>query len=73
MVKLPEIIRKQTSIVQIGNVQIGGGLPVVVQSMTNTDTANAITTAANKTLRKKIILKSIIQTRKILNDKVNLF
>ena len=35
--------------------------------------ANAMTIAANKTLRKKIILKSIIQTKKILNDKINLF
>jgi (E)-4-hydroxy-3-methylbut-2-enyl-diphosphate synthase len=32
--------------VQIGNVTIGGGAPIAVQSMTNTDTADAIRTAA---------------------------
>ena len=31
---------------QIGGVAIGGGAPVVVQSMTNTDTADAVATAA---------------------------
>lgn len=32
--------------VQVGQITIGGGAPVVVQSMTNTDTADAIRTAA---------------------------
>src|SRR5512136_362957 len=32
--------RKNTVGVKIGHVQIGGGAPVVVQSMTNTDTAD---------------------------------
>jgi len=32
--------RKNTIGVQVGNIQIGGGAPVVVQSMTNTDTAD---------------------------------
>lgn len=32
--------RKKTIGVQVGRVQIGGGAPVVVQSMTNTDTAD---------------------------------
>jgi (E)-4-hydroxy-3-methylbut-2-enyl-diphosphate synthase len=32
--------RKNTVGVKVGNVQIGGGAPVVVQSMTNTDTAD---------------------------------
>jgi (E)-4-hydroxy-3-methylbut-2-enyl-diphosphate synthase len=32
--------------VQIGGVQVGGGAPVVIQSMTNTDTADAVATAA---------------------------
>jgi (E)-4-hydroxy-3-methylbut-2-enyl-diphosphate synthase len=31
--------------VKVGNVQVGGGAPVVVQSMTNTDTANVAATA----------------------------
>lgn len=32
--------RKQTIAVQIGSIQVGGGAPVVVQSMTDTETAN---------------------------------
>ncbi|MBA43501.1 MAG: 4-hydroxy-3-methylbut-2-en-1-yl diphosphate synthase [Magnetococcales bacterium] len=40
MVALPEIIRHKTHAVKVGNVVIGGGAPVVVQSMTNTDTAD---------------------------------
>ena len=36
----------QTTGVRVGNVQIGGGAPVVVQSMTITDTADATATAA---------------------------
>ena len=31
--------------VKIGHVTVGGDAPVIVQSMTNTDTANAIETA----------------------------
>ncbi|HEV3483740.1 MAG TPA: flavodoxin-dependent (E)-4-hydroxy-3-methylbut-2-enyl-diphosphate synthase [Candidatus Acidoferrales bacterium] len=37
--------RRQTIGVKVGNVQVGGGAPVVVQSMTNTDTADAAATA----------------------------
>lgn len=37
--------RHQTIPVKIGNVTIGGGAPIVVQSMTNTDTADANATA----------------------------
>ena len=32
--------RHQTVAVKVGNVTVGGGAPVVVQSMTNTDTAD---------------------------------
>lgn len=32
--------RRQTHAVQIGGVTVGGGKPVVVQSMTNTDTSD---------------------------------
>jgi (E)-4-hydroxy-3-methylbut-2-enyl-diphosphate synthase len=39
-------VRRSTTKVTIGNVSIGGGSPVAVQSMTNTDTANAAATAA---------------------------
>ena len=34
------IERKQTIAVKIGSIQVGGGAPVVVQSMTDTETAN---------------------------------
>ena len=39
------IPRKRTQGVSVGPVQIGGGAPVVVQSMTNTDTADSAATA----------------------------
>lgn len=35
---------KKTKIVQIGNIKIGGGNPISVQSMCNTDTRNAVAT-----------------------------
>ncbi len=38
--------RKQTVPVRVGGVVVGGGSPVVVQSMTNTDTSDAAATAA---------------------------
>lgn len=37
--------RHQTCGVMVGKVQVGGGAPIVVQSMTNTDTADADATA----------------------------
>jgi (E)-4-hydroxy-3-methylbut-2-enyl-diphosphate synthase len=37
--------RHQTVGVKVGKIQVGGGAPVVVQSMTNTDTADAVSTA----------------------------
>ena len=40
MVSLPEIKRHKTHAVMVRNVRVGGGAPVVVQSMTNTDTAD---------------------------------
>ncbi|MDX6750804.1 flavodoxin-dependent (E)-4-hydroxy-3-methylbut-2-enyl-diphosphate synthase [Geminicoccaceae bacterium 1502E] len=40
MVALSEIARRCTHAVQVGKVTVGGGAPVVVQSMTNTDTAD---------------------------------
>ncbi|MBZ0126761.1 MAG: 4-hydroxy-3-methylbut-2-en-1-yl diphosphate synthase [Rhodocyclales bacterium] len=39
------LVRRQTRIVRIGGVAIGGAYPVVVQSMTNTDTADEVATA----------------------------
>ncbi len=38
------IARRQTSTVLIGHIAVGGNSPVVVQSMTNTDTADAAST-----------------------------
>lgn len=35
---------KQTKIVQIGNLKIGGGNPILIQSMCNTDTRNVVAT-----------------------------
>jgi (E)-4-hydroxy-3-methylbut-2-enyl-diphosphate synthase len=40
MVALSEIQRHRSHAVQVGAVTLGGGAPVVVQSMTNTDTAD---------------------------------
>jgi len=37
---MPEITRRKTATVRIGNVKVGSDAPVVVQSMTNTDTAD---------------------------------
>src|SRR6202161_1193678 len=37
--------RLPTHAVKVGRVQVGGGAPIVIQSMTNTDTANIATTA----------------------------
>jgi len=36
--------RRATPTVRIGNVDVGGGHPIVVQSMTNTDTADVAST-----------------------------
>ena len=40
MVALAEVTRHPTHGVDVGGVRVGGGAPVVVQSMTNTDTAD---------------------------------
>ena len=46
MVALSEIKRHPTHAVRVGDVVLGGGAPVVVQSMTNTDTADVDATTA---------------------------
>jgi (E)-4-hydroxy-3-methylbut-2-enyl-diphosphate synthase len=43
---LPAAPRNRTFPVPVGAVTVGGGAPVVVQSMANTDTADAVATAA---------------------------
>lgn len=45
MVAIDPVIRRETIAVDVGGVRIGGDAPVVVQSMTNTDTADADRTA----------------------------
>ena len=35
------MIKKNTTQVMVGNIAVGGGAPVVIQSMTNTDTSDA--------------------------------
>jgi len=37
---MPEIVRRKTVTVRVGRVRVGSEAPVVVQSMTNTDTAD---------------------------------
>ncbi|HEY9398080.1 MAG TPA: flavodoxin-dependent (E)-4-hydroxy-3-methylbut-2-enyl-diphosphate synthase, partial [Burkholderiales bacterium] len=37
-------LRRSSRMVRIGHVAVGGDAPVMVQSMTNTDTANADST-----------------------------
>ena len=34
------MIKKNTTQVMVGNIAVGGGAPIVVQSMTNTDSSN---------------------------------
>src|SRR6266568_4712360 len=43
---MPDIRRRRTVTVNVGGVQVGSAHPIVVQSMTNTDTADAAATAA---------------------------
>ena len=43
---MTEPARRQTVVVDVGGVKVGGAHPIVVQSMTNTDTADAAATAA---------------------------
>src|SRR5689334_7520110 len=43
---MPLVTRRSTVCVNVGGVSIGSGHPVVVQSMTNTDTADVPATAA---------------------------
>src|SRR5438309_11011683 len=42
----PPITRHRTRIARVGGIPIGGGSPIVVQSMTNTDTADVAATVA---------------------------
>jgi (E)-4-hydroxy-3-methylbut-2-enyl-diphosphate synthase len=42
----PSIIRRRTHLVMVGGIPIGGSAPIVVQSMTNTDTTDVDATVA---------------------------
>ncbi len=42
----PPITRNRTRVALVGGIRIGGGAPIVVQSMTNTDTADVAATVA---------------------------
>ena len=42
----PPILRRRTRTVLVGGIPIGGGAPIVVQSMTNTDTVDVAATVA---------------------------
>jgi (E)-4-hydroxy-3-methylbut-2-enyl-diphosphate synthase len=46
MAEMPPSSRRHSHLCRVGDVDVGGGAPVVVQSMTNTDTADAEATAA---------------------------
>lgn len=72
----------KTTVVKIGNVKIGGGNPIVIQSMTNTDTSDAKATAAQcmelanagaeivrVTVNDEVAAKTIPKIRKILDKK----
>src|SRR5689334_24246833 len=48
---MPPLTRRQTVTVQVGGVPVGAGHPIVVQSMTNTDTADPPATAAQVVAR----------------------
>lgn len=39
-INMNEIVRRQTVAVDVGNIQVGGSSPIIVQSMTNTDTSD---------------------------------
>ncbi|MBT3335329.1 MAG: flavodoxin-dependent (E)-4-hydroxy-3-methylbut-2-enyl-diphosphate synthase [Methylococcales bacterium] len=41
---MPKSARKNTHSVMVGNVKVGGGAPIVIQSMTNTDTTDIAST-----------------------------
>ena len=41
---MPALQRRKSAVVNVGNVKVGGSNPIVVQSMTNTDTADSAAT-----------------------------
>ena len=45
MLETSRIVRRITRQVRVGSVRVGGDAPIVVQSMTNTDTTDSVATA----------------------------
>ena len=45
MLETSRIVRRITRQVRVGSVRVGGDAPIVVQSMTNTDTTDSASTA----------------------------
>ena len=54
--------RDHTKVIQIGNRKIGGGNPILIQSMTNTKTADVINTVnqINELTIEKMKLKQLV-------------
>jgi len=65
MVALPEINRHKTHAVKVRNITVGGGSPIVVQSMTNTDTADVDATYEQV---KQLFLAGSEMVRVTVND-----
>jgi (E)-4-hydroxy-3-methylbut-2-enyl-diphosphate synthase len=42
---MAQVVRRKAVVANVSGVKIGGGHPIVVQSMTNTDTADVASTA----------------------------
>lgn len=82
MVALQKIEKRITHAVKVGNITVGGGAPTVVQSMTDTDTADAIKTAeqiirlaragseiVRITVNNEAAAEAVPQIKEILNQK----
>ena len=50
--------RRKSHAVMVGHVQVGGGAPIVVQSMTNTDTADIEGTARKRRTLQRLVPNS---------------
>ncbi|TVQ33824.1 MAG: flavodoxin-dependent (E)-4-hydroxy-3-methylbut-2-enyl-diphosphate synthase [Geminicoccaceae bacterium] len=66
MVALSEVVRHPTQQVRVGKVRVGGDAPVVVQSMTNTDTADIDSTV--RQVRELVLAGSEIVRMTVNND-----
>ena len=65
------IKRKKTKTIYVGNVPVGGNNPISVQSMTNTDTCDVVSTINQiNDLKKAIAVKNNLNTieNKVFSD-----